>query len=155
MPFTGLCESQALGPPLYPSQEHSRKRALRKESGQSGQHSRAWRQVWPVAPCHPCPYLCGCPGCVGTGEHFPGMWFWFLDTGLLLSFRALVQVSVCCRTNCTPPQRPHPPTLSHCLSEKPTQCLGAVRISWLVLEPALSLAWFVPFSPIGRLSLAS
>lgn len=68
--------------------------------------------------------------------------------GLLLSFRALVQVSVCCRTNCTPPQRPHPPKSSHCLSEKPTQCLGAVRISWLVLEQALSLAWFVPFSPI-------
>ena len=67
--------------------------------------------------------------------------------GLLLSFRALVQVSVCCRTNCTPPQRPHPPTLSHCLSEKPTQCLGAVRISWLVLEQALSLAWLSPSVP--------
>lgn len=42
---------------------------------------------------------------------------------------------------------PTPPTLNHCLSEKPTQCLGAVRISWLVLEQALSLAGFVPSVP--------
>lgn len=117
IPFTGLPVNPRPWAPTASIPEHGRKRALRKEWAKG---AAQWGLEASLACCplSPLPLPVWMPWLRGHWGAFS--WDVVLALGhfgLLLSFRALVRVSVCCRTNCTPSSTPR--TLSYCLSEKP------------------------------------